>query len=109
MVSRSSWSSRMRVSPSRSPITPMCCRPAASCSTGRRRGCAPIRASAMPFSAVSTRPPDSLSAGDLPAHLVGETLEEVHVVGALGRLAHTLVDLLGVLADQDAPAIGLHA
>ena len=39
----------------RSPTTPTCCRPAASCSTARPRSSAPIRASATPISAARKR------------------------------------------------------
>ena len=44
-----------------------------------------------------------------PADFLGQTLEEIDVVGAFRRLAHPPVDLFGVLADQDAPAVGLDA
>src|SRR5215475_12829960 len=45
----------------------------------------------------------------LPAHLPGQGLEEIGIVSALRRLAHEPVDLLGILAHQDAPALGLDA
>src|SRR5215510_3864576 len=43
----------------------------------------------------------------LPADLPGQGLEEVDIVGPFRRLAHQPVDLLGVLAHQDAPSLGL--
>src|SRR5262249_43044301 len=46
---------------------------------------------------------------ELPAHFPGQRLEEIDVVGSLRRLAYQPVDLFGVLADQDAPALGLDA
>src|SRR5947209_6568210 len=46
---------------------------------------------------------------DAPAGRAREILEKVDVVGALRRLAHAAVDLLRILADEDAPAIGLDA
>src|SRR3981081_4458053 len=49
------------------------------------------------------------SATDLPPHFLGETVEEIEVVGAFRGLAHPLVDAFGIGADQDAPAVGLDA
>src|SRR6185437_12785775 len=46
------------------------------------------------------------SAPDAPASFLGEALEEVVVVGPLGGLPDQRVDQLGIVADQDAPAIG---
>src|SRR6267142_539065 len=44
-----------------------------------------------------------------PADLGGNALEELGVVGALRRLPDALVEAVGVVADQDAPAPGLDA
>src|SRR5947207_9254044 len=54
-------------------------------------------------------PSGSRSGADLPAGLAGKSLEEINVVGAFRRLAHPPVDQFGVMADQDAPAVGLDA
>src|SRR4051812_49238968 len=47
------------------------------------------------------------STPDAPAGLGGEGLEEGVVIGALGSLPDALVEDLGVVADEDAPAVGL--
>src|SRR5260370_25006568 len=47
------------------------------------------------------------SAAYFPPHFLGETVEEIEVVGAFRGLAHPLVDPFGVGGDQDAPAVGL--
>src|SRR6202051_4295197 len=44
-----------------------------------------------------------------PANLGGKTLVELGVIGVLRRLPHALVEAVGVIADQDAPAPGLDA
>ena len=44
-----------------------------------------------------------------PADLGGKALEEFGVIGALRRLPHALVEPVGVVADQNAPALGLDA
>src|SRR5580693_8601565 len=49
------------------------------------------------------------SAAHFPPHFLGETVEEIEVVGPFRGLAHPLVDPFGVGADQDAPAVGLDA
>src|SRR5712664_1574950 len=49
------------------------------------------------------------SAAHFPPYFLGETVEEIEVVGAFRGLAHPLVDPFGVGADQDAPAVGLDA
>src|SRR5580700_6434498 len=49
------------------------------------------------------------SAAHFPPYFLGETVEEIWVVGAFRSLAHPLVDPFGVGADQDAPALGLDA
>ncbi len=51
----------------------------------------------------------ALLTADDPAGLAREGLEELRLVGLLGRLAHQAVDPLGVAADQDAPALVAHA
>src|SRR5205823_13649707 len=48
-----------------------------------------------------------IPSGNAPAGGAREFLEEVDVVGALRRTAHAPIDLLRVLADEDAPAVGL--
>src|SRR4051794_33983318 len=50
-----------------------------------------------------------IPSGNAPAGRAREVLEEIDVVGVLRRLAHASVDLLRVLADEDAPAVGLDA
>src|ERR1044071_893346 len=50
-----------------------------------------------------------IPSGNAPAGRAREFLEEIDVVGALRRLAHAAVDLMRVLADEDAPAVGLDA
>jgi methyl-accepting chemotaxis protein len=44
-----------------------------------------------------------------PADLGGKALVELGVIGALRRLPDALVEAVGVVADQDAPALGLDA
>src|SRR5205814_10568336 len=48
-----------------------------------------------------------IPSGNAPAGRTRELLEEIDVVGALRRAAHAPVDLLRVVADEDAPAVGL--
>src|SRR5580704_15108564 len=44
-----------------------------------------------------------------PADFFRERLEEVTLIGLLRRLPDMLVERVGVVADQDAPALGLDA
>src|SRR3954454_21493318 len=44
-----------------------------------------------------------------PADLGGKALVEIEIVGRLRLLAHAFVEAMGVVADQDAPALGLDA
>ena len=44
-----------------------------------------------------------------PADLFRKALEELRRIGLLRRLPHALVELVGVVADQDAPALSLDA
>src|SRR5690349_17971096 len=50
-----------------------------------------------------------IPSGDAPTSRAREFLEEIDVVGTLRRLAHAAVDLMRVLADEDAPAVSLDA
>src|SRR3954469_8738771 len=49
------------------------------------------------------------SSPDPPADLGGKALVEIEIVGRLRLLAHAFVEPLRVVADQDAPALGLDA
>jgi hypothetical protein len=42
-----------------------------------------------------------------PANLARELLEEIDIIGALGRPADQFIDLMGVWPDQNAPLVGL--
>jgi hypothetical protein len=42
-----------------------------------------------------------------PADLPGKTLIEFGVIGAFRCLPHALVEAVGVVADQNAPSLGL--
>src|SRR5262249_25351855 len=49
------------------------------------------------------------SAPDLPADLLRERRVEIRPRAPLRRSAHALIEQLGILADQNAPALGLDA
>src|SRR5215472_9490248 len=44
---------------------------------------------------------------EAPPRLGGEALEEVEIIGAFRRLPHQFIEAVGILADQDAPSVGL--
>src|ERR1700676_249691 len=44
-----------------------------------------------------------------PADLLDKALVELGVIGALRRLPHELIEAVGIVADQDAPVLGLNA
>src|SRR4029077_14699456 len=48
-----------------------------------------------------------MSGRQQPANLARELLEEIDIVGALGRPADQFIDLMGVWPDQNAPLVGL--
>src|SRR6516164_2899969 len=48
-----------------------------------------------------------MSGRQTPPDLARELLEEIDIVGALGRLADQFIDLMGVRPDQNAPLVGL--
>src|SRR6516165_8949640 len=49
----------------------------------------------------------AMSGRQAPPDLAGELLEEIDIVGALGRPADQFIDLMGVWPDQNAPLVGL--
>src|SRR5258707_839157 len=49
----------------------------------------------------------AMSGRQAPANLARERLEEIDIVGALGRPADQSIDLMGVWPDQNAPLVGL--
>ncbi len=51
----------------------------------------------------------SLQLTQPPAHFGGEALEEFGVIGLLRRLPDPFIEATGVVADQNAPALGLDA
>src|SRR5262249_6821555 len=69
-----------------------------SCSTCRARGLPGARPEA-----------NAISAPDRPPDLGGERLEELLLVGGLGRLPDPFVEPVRVLAHKDTPAVGLDA
>src|SRR6516165_885696 len=49
----------------------------------------------------------AMSGRQPPASLARELLEEIDIIGALGRPADQFIDLMGVWPDQNAPLVGL--
>src|SRR3984893_16200883 len=56
---------------------------------------------------VGQRGVGELSGRQAPANFARELLEEIDIVGALGRPADQSIDLMGVWPDQNAPLVGL--
>src|SRR5262245_57051537 len=56
-----------------------------------------------------TRASAPMNSIESPAGRLGHLLEELRLIGLLGRRAHHLVDALRVLADENAPTPGLDA
>ena len=48
-----------------------------------------------------------MSGRQASADLARELLEEIDIVGALGRSADQFIDLMGVWSNQNAPLLGL--
>src|SRR5712671_3176363 len=55
------------------------------------------------------RLPPARNLSDPPTHLLRDALVELGLIGAFRRLPHPLVEPVGVVADQNAPALGLDA
>src|SRR6516225_9803583 len=56
---------------------------------------------------VVKRSVGAMSGRQPPASLARELLEEIDIIGALGRPADQFIDIMGVWPDQNAPLVGL--
>src|ERR1700757_218060 len=107
-ASATNWRTSSRPIPLPPPVTTAVL-PANSvmCTSPSFRGAIQIRPFAY-LSAGGEARRGAMSGRQPPASLARELLEEIDIVGALGRPADELIDLMGVWTDENAPLVGLN-